>query len=100
MIRRPPRSTQSRSSAASDVYKRQALVAGARLPGWTGGDGFFLGDGQTFVVVKGDKSLKTRPAWQPLLIRGRWIGDGWGTFWLQAEQVMNAGEAGKPAGRT
>eukprot|EP00657_Telonema_sp_P-1_P007839 TRINITY_DN28114_c0_g1_i1.p1 TRINITY_DN28114_c0_g1~~TRINITY_DN28114_c0_g1_i1.p1 ORF type:complete len:181 (-),score=45.36 TRINITY_DN28114_c0_g1_i1:841-1383(-) len=26
MRRRPPRSTQSRSSAASDVYKRQALV--------------------------------------------------------------------------
>ena len=25
MIRRPPRSTQSRSSAASDVYKRQVL---------------------------------------------------------------------------
>ena len=28
MIRRPPRSTQSRSSAASDVYKRQDLPAG------------------------------------------------------------------------
>eukprot|EP01015_Nassula_variabilis_P036289 TRINITY_DN932_c0_g1_i5.p3 TRINITY_DN932_c0_g1~~TRINITY_DN932_c0_g1_i5.p3 ORF type:complete len:110 (+),score=25.36 TRINITY_DN932_c0_g1_i5:2-331(+) len=27
MIRRPPRSTQSRSSAASDVYKRQAFVS-------------------------------------------------------------------------
>eukprot|EP00657_Telonema_sp_P-1_P004158 TRINITY_DN19607_c0_g1_i1.p1 TRINITY_DN19607_c0_g1~~TRINITY_DN19607_c0_g1_i1.p1 ORF type:complete len:192 (-),score=91.34 TRINITY_DN19607_c0_g1_i1:224-799(-) len=26
MIRRPPRSTQSRSSAASDVYKRQAMA--------------------------------------------------------------------------
>ena len=25
MIRRPPRSTQSRSSAASDVYKRQKI---------------------------------------------------------------------------
>src|SRR5450756_3179355 len=25
MIRRPPRSTQSRSSAASDVYKRQSV---------------------------------------------------------------------------
>jgi len=25
MIRRPPRSTQSRSSAASDVYKRQRV---------------------------------------------------------------------------
>ena len=31
MIRRPPRSTQSRSSAASDVYKRQALLN--ELPG-------------------------------------------------------------------
>src|SRR5680860_1072115 len=28
MIRRPPRSTQSRSSAASDVYKRQLAVPG------------------------------------------------------------------------
>eukprot|EP01015_Nassula_variabilis_P031300 TRINITY_DN703_c0_g1_i2.p2 TRINITY_DN703_c0_g1~~TRINITY_DN703_c0_g1_i2.p2 ORF type:complete len:112 (-),score=27.62 TRINITY_DN703_c0_g1_i2:110-445(-) len=28
MIRRPPRSTQSRSSAASDVYKRQLLHRG------------------------------------------------------------------------
>src|SRR5680860_1408463 len=27
MIRRPPRSTQSRSSAASDVYKRQGMGA-------------------------------------------------------------------------
>ena len=33
MIRRPPRSTQSRSSAASDVYKRQRIpVAGSRIP--------------------------------------------------------------------
>ena len=29
MIRRPPRSTQSRSSAASDVYKRQDLTNSA-----------------------------------------------------------------------
>eukprot|EP00657_Telonema_sp_P-1_P011590 TRINITY_DN687_c0_g1_i3.p1 TRINITY_DN687_c0_g1~~TRINITY_DN687_c0_g1_i3.p1 ORF type:complete len:117 (-),score=35.72 TRINITY_DN687_c0_g1_i3:137-487(-) len=28
MIRRPPRSTQSRSSAASDVYKRQVIQCG------------------------------------------------------------------------
>eukprot|EP00657_Telonema_sp_P-1_P006873 TRINITY_DN2633_c0_g1_i1.p1 TRINITY_DN2633_c0_g1~~TRINITY_DN2633_c0_g1_i1.p1 ORF type:complete len:134 (-),score=48.96 TRINITY_DN2633_c0_g1_i1:77-478(-) len=28
MIRRPPRSTQSRSSAASDVYKRQVIDSG------------------------------------------------------------------------
>src|SRR5450756_2352663 len=30
MIRRPPRSTQSRSSAASDVYKRQEYNVGER----------------------------------------------------------------------
>ena len=29
MVRHPPRSTQSGSSAASDVYKRQALACGA-----------------------------------------------------------------------
>src|SRR5450756_2589840 len=29
MIRRPPRSTQSRSSAASDVYKRQFMYKAA-----------------------------------------------------------------------
>ena len=32
MIRRPPRSTLDRSSAASDVYKRQALIGAAQ--GW------------------------------------------------------------------
>src|SRR5450756_179948 len=31
MIRRPPRSTQSRSSAASDVYKRQGLYVRLRV---------------------------------------------------------------------
>ena len=33
MIRRPPRSTLDRSSAASDVYKRQAHRIGARRTG-------------------------------------------------------------------
>ena len=32
MIRRPPRSTLDRSSAASDVYKRQILYMGDDLP--------------------------------------------------------------------
>src|SRR5450756_3207712 len=31
MIRRPPRSTQSRSSAASDVYKRQTNPGGRNI---------------------------------------------------------------------
>ena len=33
MIRRPPRSTLDRSSAASDVYKRQALALFMMLTG-------------------------------------------------------------------
>src|SRR5680860_1326833 len=33
MIRRPPRSTQSRSSAASDVYKRQVMLDTADIAG-------------------------------------------------------------------
>src|SRR5450756_3235632 len=34
MIRRPPRSTQSRSSAASDVYKRQEKMRLAVMDMW------------------------------------------------------------------
>ena len=34
MIRLPPRSTQSRSSAASDVYKRQEYGTTVTLPDW------------------------------------------------------------------
>src|SRR5450756_2399266 len=43
MIRRPPRSTQSRSSAASDVYKRQHHAA----------DGVFLSHGHSFGTFVG-----------------------------------------------
>ena len=34
MVRRPPRSTQSRSSAASDVYKRQQDLQSRPRSGW------------------------------------------------------------------
>src|SRR5450756_2563778 len=53
MIRRPPRSTQSRSSAASDVYKRQSLTwrIASLLPSLSHQEGFeqiaaYLGDGR------------------------------------------------------
>ena len=44
MIRRPPRSTQSRSSAASDVYKRQPTdieTFGCDFPGHQPHGGIF-----------------------------------------------------------
>src|SRR5665213_4482149 len=49
MIRRPPRSTQSRSSAASDVYKRQLwhLVTNHfRMPLHRSGDASFCAGGR------------------------------------------------------
>jgi DNA polymerase III alpha subunit len=62
-------------------------TAGVRLPGWTGGQGFFVGDGNTFVVAKGESTKPSPPPWQPLLLRGRWLGDEWGTYWLQVDQI-------------
>jgi len=66
-------------------------VIGVRLPGWTGGPGFFLGDRESFVIVRKGKERTRRPdapeSWKPLLVRGRWVQDQWGTGWLQADQI-------------
>ena len=62
-------------------------VAGYRLPGWTGGVGFYLGDGQTFVLARGHESLKVPTAWQPVVVQGRWLTDTFGTGWLQVDRL-------------
>src|SRR5450756_3108510 len=49
MIRRPPRSTQSRSSAASDVYKRQELE-GSVTGRFGKRDGSYLASASTMSV--------------------------------------------------
>ena len=43
MIRRPPRSTLDRSSAASDVYKRQAITRRFRTDQWSTPTGALAG---------------------------------------------------------
>jgi DNA polymerase III subunit alpha len=63
---------------------RQVTVAGMRLPGWPGGEGFFLSDDHTFVLVKG---VPSPPAWQPLLLHGRWQVDEWDSGWFQADDL-------------
>ena len=70
---------------------RPVTVAGVRLPGWTGGPGFFLGDGDAFIIVKQSKEAKAPLPWEPLLVRGRWQGDGFGAFWFQAEELIRVG---------
>jgi DNA polymerase III alpha subunit len=66
---------------------RRVTAAGVRLPGWTGGLGFFLADGSTFVVVREGEARLPRP-WEPVLVRGRWRSDEWGTSWLQADAIQ------------
>src|SRR5450756_3206211 len=83
MIRRPPRSTQSRSSAASDVYKRQRLlraIAGVELTGDHQGpfllirvaDGLAVRDGlrrRGFAVRRGDTFPGLGPDWLRVAVR-------------------------------
>jgi DNA-directed DNA polymerase III PolC len=66
---------------------RPATVAGYRLPGWTGGRGFFLSDGQTFAVAVEREGLAKPSPWQPILALGRWQRDPWGAEWLQVEEI-------------
>jgi DNA-directed DNA polymerase III PolC len=75
-----------------DQVGQSVTVAGFRLPGWTGGQGFYLGDGQTFVLVRGSKSFKSPPPWQPFLLQGRWLNDEFGTGWLQVERLAKIQE--------
>eukprot|EP00656_Telonema_subtile_P003662 TRINITY_DN11662_c0_g1_i3.p1 TRINITY_DN11662_c0_g1~~TRINITY_DN11662_c0_g1_i3.p1 ORF type:complete len:110 (-),score=16.32 TRINITY_DN11662_c0_g1_i3:370-699(-) len=50
MIRRPPRSTLSSSSAASDVYKRQAQQSGN---GWRPGERMYITGPESTVLAQG-----------------------------------------------
>jgi DNA polymerase-3 subunit alpha len=78
-----------------EIPNRVVAVAGNRLPGWTGGSGFFLSDGTTFINVIMDKAILARrpkpPIWQPLLLRGRWRIDEWGGGWFQVEDIEELG---------
>ena len=67
---------------------RPVTVAGYRLPGWTGGRGFYLCDGQSFAVAVERESLAKPGPWQPILARGRWQRDPWGAEWLQVEEMQ------------
>jgi hypothetical protein len=60
-------------------------VAGARLPGWTGGAGFFLGDRSGYLLAIGPRGLRPPPAWQAIEATGRWRFDEWGGVALQLD---------------
>ena len=66
---------------------QRVTVAGVRLPGRTGGQGFFLSDGDAFVTARGDAARRAPSPWQPLVARGRWTSDEWSTSWFQVEEM-------------
>jgi DNA polymerase-3 subunit alpha len=70
-----------------DHENQMISTVGMRLPGWTGGQGFFLGDGDTFIVARTEKGRIQPKVWQPQHVRGRWLGDGMGTFWFQVQEI-------------
>lgn len=84
----PAPSAATTLAGARAQLGRPVTVAGYRLPGWTGGRGFFLADGQTFAVAVEREGLAKPAAWQPVLLRGRWQRDRWGAEWLQVEDVQ------------
>ncbi len=73
-------------------HRNQAVkLLGTRLPGWTGGKGFYFDDGDSFEMVIPDPRLnlgeRERKSWQPLQLHGRWREDEWGGGWFQAEAI-------------
>jgi DNA polymerase-3 subunit alpha len=64
-------------------------TVGVKLPGWTGGEGFFFGDGDTFIIAQLERGKTQPPTWQPQLLRGWWIGDGMGTYWFKVQHILN-----------
>jgi hypothetical protein len=68
---------------------RLVTALAVRVPGWPGGAGFFMGDGDSFAIAKPDKALaeeKIRwPSWRPLRLNGRWRVDEWGGGWFEVE---------------
>ncbi len=69
--------------AARAQVGREVTVAGVRLPGWTGGKGWFLSDGDDYGVVIGESGTANPRPWRPVLVRGRWRVDAWGDGWLE-----------------
>ncbi len=75
-------------------------LVGFKLPGRTGGSGFFFGDGDVFIRAEFDEETEPPRAvihsWQPARLYGRWCTDDWGGGWFRISRV----EALTPAENT
>jgi hypothetical protein len=94
----PLQAIQRETRAATTPLRRLAVtggrpvvVAAYRLPGWTGGPGYYVSDGDSFVIARAPAGQELERAtfapWRPLRLRGRWREDEWGGGWLQVESA-------------
>lgn len=83
-VNRPPDCTPLRE--APGLPGKSSTLCGTRLPGWTGGPGFFFGDGDSFLIVRPPRALTKKPApWEPAVLHGRFRVDEWGGGWFALE---------------
>ncbi|HXF62013.1 MAG TPA: hypothetical protein VNK95_10370, partial [Caldilineaceae bacterium] len=61
-------------------------VDGTRLPGQTGGRGWFLADPVDYALAVLPKGTAAPRPWRPIRVAGRWQQDPWGNAWLQVER--------------
>jgi len=80
---RPPSARALQQAVAQPGKPIQ--IAATRLPGWTGGKGYFVDDGEQFVVAIAQEKVAKPTTWAPLLLTGRWLVDEWGGGWFQVE---------------
>ena len=72
-----------------DYVQRSKVTAGIRLPGWTGGKGYYLWDGVTWLIARGPDQYPSPPLWKPLIIRGRLMSNEWDSSWLQIDKFIH-----------
>ncbi|MBK8900976.1 MAG: DNA polymerase III subunit alpha [Anaerolineaceae bacterium] len=75
---------------APRLRNQKTTVAGVRLPGWTGGRGFYFGDGDSYEIVQLEKTAAARTkvkSWLPYRLTGFWREDAWGGGWFEAVEV-------------
>jgi hypothetical protein len=73
-------------AGGGEAKAKLVRVAGVRLPGWTGGPGFFLSDEDDYLLVIGPQGQRTPAAWEPIEVTGRGLTDKWGGVALHVEQ--------------
>ena len=79
---------QASLPAADSGKGRRLTVTGVRLPGWTGGPGFFLADEQCYVQAVGAQGERPPAAWLPIELTGQCAYDEWGGIVLHVERWL------------